>query len=90
MQKQFMLVLLATAETYADFDNKHAIMKQIKALQLSDSAIMKWMEDKGNDIIDQLLADLSAVPCFSIAVDESMELTDVAQLWVWVRFPKED
>lgn len=27
---------------------------------------------------------------FSIAVDENTDVTDVAQLCVWVRFPKED
>lgn len=48
------------------------------------------MEDIGKDIRDQLLADLHETPCFSTAVDESTDVTDVAQLCVWVRFPKEN
>ncbi len=82
---------LASAEIlFTDFDNKDAIFKQIKGLQLSDSTIMRRMEDIGKDIRDQLLADLRAAPCFSIAVDESTDVTDVAQLCLWVRFPKEN
>ena len=48
------------------------------------------MEDIGKDISDQLLADLRAASCFSIAVDENTDVTDVAQLCTWVRFPKEN
>ncbi len=81
---------LASAEIlFAEFDNKDAIIKQIKGLQLSDSTIMRRIENIGKDVSDQLCADVSAAPCFSIAVDESTDLTDVAQLCVWVRFPKE-
>ncbi len=81
---------LASAEIlFAEFDNKNAIIKQIKGLQLSDSTIMRRIENIGKDVSDQLCADVSAAQCFSIAVDESTDLTDVAQLCVWVRFPKE-
>ncbi len=77
---------LASAEIlFAEFDNKDAIIKQIKGLQLSDSTIMRRIENIGKDVSDQLCADVSAAPCFSIAVDESTDLTDVAQLCVWVR-----
>lgn len=48
------------------------------------------MEDVGKDLCDQLLAGLRAAPCFSIAEDESTDITDVAQLCVGVRFPKEN
>ncbi len=77
---------LASAEIlFAEFDNKDAIIKQIKGLQLSDSTIMRRIENIGKDVSDQLCAYVSAAPCFSIAVDESTDLTDVAQLCVWVR-----
>lgn len=74
----------------ADFDNKDAIVNQIKGLQLSDSTIMRWIEDISKNISDQLLADLSAALCFSIAVDESTDVTGAAQLCVWLRFLKEN
>ena len=82
---------LSSAEImYADFNNKEAIIKQIKGLQLSDTTIRRRIEQIGNDIRGQLNADVSAAPCFSIALDESTDICDVAQLCVWVRFPKED
>lgn len=55
---------LASAEILlAEFD-KDAIIKQIKGLQLSDSTIMRRMDDIGKDIHEQLFADLCAAPCF--------------------------
>lgn len=44
---------------------KDAIIKQIKGLQLSDSTIMRRMEDIGTDASAQLIEDVSAAPCFS-------------------------
>ena len=82
--------LASTEILFADFDNKNAIVKQMKGLQLSDSTIMRRIKNIGKDVSDQLRADLSAAPCFSIAVDGSTDVTDVAQLCVWVRFPKEN
>ena len=39
---------LASAEiSFADFDYKDVILKQIKGLQLSDSTITRWIEDIG-------------------------------------------
>ncbi|XP_063610390.1 general transcription factor II-I repeat domain-containing protein 2A-like [Penaeus indicus] len=75
---------LASAEKmYCSFSNEDAILKQIRGLQLSDTTIMRRTEEIGNDIRRQLIADLSAVPCFSIALDESTDICDVAQLCVW-------
>ena len=48
------------------------------------------MEDTGKDISNQVLADLNATPCFSLAVCEKHRCHDVAQLCVWVRFPIEN
>ena len=44
------------------------------------------MEDIGQDIRDQILADLCVM--FRNAVVESTDVTNVAQLCVWVSFPK--
>ncbi len=82
---------LASSEImYADFNNKDEIIKQIRGLQLSDTTVMRRVEELGKDIRGQLIADLSAAPCFSIALDESTDVCDVAQVCVWARFPKED
>ena len=66
---------------FRDLD-KDPILKQIKGLQLSDSTIKRQMEDIRKDIFDQLLADMHTAPCVSIAVGESIDVTDVAQLCV--------
>lgn len=82
---------LASAEIlFTEFENKDAIIKQIKGLQLSDSTITRRIEDIGADVSAQLIEDVSAAPCFSIAVDESTDVVDIAQLCVWVRFPKDN
>ena len=74
--------LASTEILFAEFDNKNTIVKQMKGLQLSDSTIKRRIKNIGKDVSDQLCADLSAAPCFSIAVDESTDVTDVAQLCV--------
>lgn len=64
---------LASAEIlFTEFERKDAIIKQIKGLQLSD-----LMEDIGTDVSAQLIEDVSAAPCFSIAVDESTDVVDI-------------
>uniref|UniRef100_H3AYD9 Uncharacterized protein n=1 Tax=Latimeria chalumnae TaxID=7897 RepID=H3AYD9_LATCH len=82
---------LASAEIlYADFNNKNAILKQIKGLQLSDTTVMRRVEEIGKDIWQQLMADLSAAPCFSLALNESTDISDFSQLCVWIHFPKKE
>ena len=51
-------------------------------LDLIHSTITRWVEDIRKDIRDQLFADLRAATCFSIAVDESSDVTDFAQVAV--------
>uniref|UniRef100_H3AYD7 Uncharacterized protein n=1 Tax=Latimeria chalumnae TaxID=7897 RepID=H3AYD7_LATCH len=75
---------------YADFNNKNAILKQIKGLQLSDTTVMRRVEEIGKDIWQQLMADLSAAPCFSLALNESTDISDFSQLCVWIHFPKKE
>uniref|UniRef100_H3AR21 SPIN-DOC-like zinc-finger domain-containing protein n=1 Tax=Latimeria chalumnae TaxID=7897 RepID=H3AR21_LATCH len=82
---------LTSAEIlYADFNNKNAILKQIKGLQLSDTTVMRRVEEIGKDIRQQLMADLSAAPCFSLALNESTDISDFSQLCVWICFPKKE
>uniref|UniRef100_H3ANB4 Uncharacterized protein n=1 Tax=Latimeria chalumnae TaxID=7897 RepID=H3ANB4_LATCH len=69
---------------------KNAILKQIKGLQLSDTTVMRRVEEIGKDIQQQLIADLSAAFCFSLALDESTDISDFSQLCVWIRFPQKE
>uniref|UniRef100_H2ZY60 DUF4371 domain-containing protein n=1 Tax=Latimeria chalumnae TaxID=7897 RepID=H2ZY60_LATCH len=82
---------LASVEIlYADFNNKNAILKRIKGLQLSDTTVMRRVEKIRKDIRQQLIADLSAAPYFSLALDESTDISDVFTIVVWICFPKEE
>ncbi|XP_064421803.1 inactive cell surface hyaluronidase CEMIP2-like [Latimeria chalumnae] len=86
---------LASAEILcADFNNKNATLKQIKGLQLSDTTVMRRVEETGKDIWQQLMADLSAAPCFSLALDETFQCK-ITTLFIpdlcsncFVHFPK--
>ena len=69
---------LASAEIFAEFDNKDSIVKQIKGLQLSDSTIMRRIENIGKDVSDQLCAGLSAAPGFSISGSKA----PMGQMWL--------
>ena len=48
------------------------------------------MEDIGKDIRDQSLTDLRIALCFSIAVDKNTDVTDIAQLCVWIGSQKKN
>uniref|UniRef100_H3AYD8 Uncharacterized protein n=1 Tax=Latimeria chalumnae TaxID=7897 RepID=H3AYD8_LATCH len=67
-----------------------ASAEQIKGLQLSDTTVMRRVEEIGKDIWQQLMADLSAAPCFSLALNESTDISDFSQLCVWIHFPKKE
>ena len=75
---------------YAYFSNKDAILKQIKGLQLSDTTIIRRVEEIGKYIGKDLNEDISAAPCFRIALDERTDVWDIAQLCIWVWFPKDE
>ena len=70
--------------------NKDDIIKQILKLQVSDSTVIKRVEVISDNILSQLLKDIESAAFFSLALDESTDRTDIAQLAVWVRFPKGD
>ncbi|MGH0119894.1 UNVERIFIED_CONTAM: hypothetical protein FKN15_059822 [Acipenser sinensis] len=74
---------------YSNFPNKEKILKEISLLQLLDSTATKRCEDHGSDIFEQLITDLNEAPCFNIALDETTDVRNIAQLLVWVCFPKQ-
>lgn len=70
---------------FLDFKNKGDIIRQISKLQLSDSTVTRRVEMISDDLFSQLLKDMESSEHFSLALDESTDSTDVAQLEVWVR-----
>ncbi|CAJ1079930.1 PREDICTED: general transcription factor II-I repeat domain-containing protein 2-like, partial [Xyrichtys novacula] len=71
---------------FADFKNKDAIIKQISKLQLSDSTLCRHVEDISDNLFFKLIEDLKKASHFSLALDESTDVLDTAQLMIWVRF----
>src|SRR6218665_1897661 len=75
---------------FAEFKNKDEIKKQISNLQLSHQTVARRVEIISRDIFAQLLSDLNNASGFSLALDESCDVTDTEQLIIWVRFDTED
>ena len=76
----------ASESLFADFKNKDAIIKQIGKLQLSDSTLCRRVEDISDNLFFKLIEDLKKSSHFSLALDESTDVSDTAQLMIWVRF----
>lgn len=74
---------------FAEFKNKDDIKKQIANLQLSHQTVARRVDFISRNIFEQLLFDLKNASGFSLALDESCDVTDTEQLIIWVRFDKE-
>ena len=62
------------------------ILEKFKLIQLSARTVTRRIQNLANDVKEQLDNDLSAAQFISIALDESTDVTDSAQLCVFVRF----
>jgi len=78
--------MLETAETLFDDKQKNEIKDKIKQIPLSDSTAMRRTELLADDLMSQLDEGLKKAPCISLAIDESTDSTDNAQLMVFVRY----
>lgn len=61
------------------------IIEGMKTLALSRNTCTKRIEDISEDLFRQLITKLENADCYSIAIDESCDILDVAQLAVFVR-----
>ena len=71
---------------FAGFPNKDKIVEQISKLRLSADTCARRCDDLSGDVFKQLLSKLQACPPWSIALDESTDRSDIAQLLVSVRY----
>lgn len=66
--------------------NKESITSSIKKVPLSDISAPRRVELLAKDVSSKLLENLKKADILSIAVDESTDCTDMAQLCIYVRF----
>ncbi|MEE6466774.1 hypothetical protein FKM82_007046 [Ascaphus truei] len=69
---------------------KNDILQKVQNLQLSRRTVVRRMLELSKNIEEQLLEQLKDCLCFSLALDESTDCTDTAQLIFWVRFVLSD
>ena len=78
--------MIQTAETLFDGKQRGEIIDKIKQIPLSDSTAMRRTELLAEDLVLQLDEGLKNAPCISLAIDESTDMTDNAQLMVFARY----
>ena len=69
---------------FAGFQNKDKIVQQIGKLPLSHDTCARRCDELSGDIFVQLMTKLRACPAFSLALDESTDKSDMAQLMLMV------
>ncbi|CAI5694542.1 unnamed protein product [Oreochromis niloticus] len=70
---------------FRDFKNKAEITSSIKALQLSRSTVTRRCEAMAEDLTQQLWKDIGDCQCFSLQLDESTDVSDTAQVCIFIR-----
>ena len=76
----------AVAETYLEGKQKEELCLKIKQIPMSASSATKKSEILAEDVLAQLDEAIHEAPCVGLAVDESTDVSDNAQLLVYVRF----
>lgn len=78
--------MVEVTEALFEGKQKDDIREKIKQIPLSDSTAMRRTEILAEDLTSHLDNAMQHAPCISLAVDESTDATDSAQLLVIVRF----
>jgi zinc finger BED domain-containing protein 5/7/8/9 len=78
--------MLEAAEALFDEPEKCVFVKAIKELPMSDTTTMRRSEQLAQDTYGSLIRGVNAASCFALAIDESTDVTDVAQVCVYIRF----
>lgn len=65
-------------------------MKKIKQIPMSASTATRKSEILADDVLAQLNGAIQSAPCICMAIEESTDITDNAQLWRYVKFLHKD
>ena len=68
------------------YANHTEILLRIRHMQLSRRTIVRRITDMSSDLVSQLKIQLIQSLGFSLDLDESTNICDVAQLCVWIRY----
>lgn len=71
---------------FSDFRNKTEIIQKIKDMPLSAKTVKERAIKMANNITDQQIKDINSAPAFSIACDESCDVTDIEQTALLCRY----
>ena len=75
----------AANSLFRNFKNKPEILGSIKVLQLSRNTGTRRSEAIAEDVTRQLWKDIADCECFSLQLDESTDVSDTAQLCIFIR-----
>lgn len=70
---------------FRDFKNKPEIVSSIKSHQLSRSTVTRRCEAMAKNVTQKLWRDIADCECFSLQLDESTDVSDTAQLCIYIR-----
>ncbi|XP_075210345.1 general transcription factor II-I repeat domain-containing protein 2-like [Lycorma delicatula] len=87
---EFEIFLEVSDLLFNDFKNKNEIVAAVQDLQLSRNTVMQRIERMSGNVKEQLYDDINSCSCFSLQCDESTDISDTAQLIVFVRMVFKD
>lgn len=69
---------------FENFKNKSEILSAINDLQLSRKTVTRRVESIGQNLVEILKQDIKECVYFSLQFDESTDITDTAQLCIFI------